>query len=77
MLTITAKVWFEGLLLLEVFEQFDGGGVLSDGVLGRVERPDELLRRAERLVPQRHRRVDDVLAVTADHHEPGGQQRKR
>jgi len=36
-------------------------------------RPRKLLRRAKALVPQGHRCVDDVLSVTAHHHEPEAQ----
>jgi hypothetical protein len=38
-----SKIGPEGLLLLEVFEQLDGGRVLADSVLGRVGGPNKLL----------------------------------
>lgn len=68
-LTFSSILGLEALSLFEVLEDFDGAGVLEGRVLGAVEGPDELLRGAESLVPERHGRVDDVLAVAADHHE--------
>ena len=65
---LRAEAGLERLALLEVLEYLDLGAV-AYRVLGRVVRPDELLRRAVGLVAQRHRRVDDVLAVAAHDHE--------
>lgn len=70
-LTFSTEVWFERLDLFKVFEQFHVGSALPDSVESRVIAPDKLLGRAETLVTQRHRRIDDVLAVTADCHKPG------
>ena len=59
------KFRLEGLALLEVLKELNTGGGLPDGVLRGVGGPDKLLAGAEGLVSQRHRRVDDVLAVPA------------
>ena len=60
----------KGLLFFEVLEDLDGRRIFPDGVLGGIGSPDELLSGAEAFVAKRHGRVDDVLAVAADHHEP-------
>ncbi len=65
-----AEGGLEGAPLLEALEDLYLVAV-PDRVLVLVVRPDELLRRAVRLVAQRHRRVNDVLAVAAHNHKPG------
>lgn len=39
--------------------------------------PDELLRRAKALVPQRHGGVDDVFPVSTHHYKPGNTKGQR
>lgn len=46
-------------------------------LLRGVVRPDKLLSRAKALVPQGHGGVDDVLPVSAHHHEPAQTQRNK
>ena len=70
-LTFGTKVRLEGLLLLEVLEYFEHAAAISDGVHGGVVGPDEFLRRPEAFVPQRHRRVDDVLPISTHNNKPG------
>lgn len=48
----------------------------DENLLRRIMGPDKLLSGAEALVPQSHGRVDDVLSVSANHHEPGNTVRK-
>lgn len=67
--TFAPKIWFERLLLLEVFEELHGVVGLPDGVLGGVQGPHEFEGGAERFVAQSHRRVNDVFTVTAHHDE--------
>lgn len=67
--TIRSEIWLEALLLLEILEDLHRGVALPHRVLTRVRRPHEFRRLSERLVPQRHGRVDDVFTVAADHQE--------
>ena len=57
-------------MFLEVLEDLDGAIRLAHRVHGRLVAPDKLLGGAETLIPERHRSVDDVLPVSAHHHEP-------
>lgn len=63
--TFGAVVRREALPLLEVPEQLNRAAGLPHRVLAVLRGPHELLRRAEGLVAEGHRRVDDVLAVAA------------
>ena len=63
-----AEARLEGFPLLEVLEYLDLTAV-ADGVLRRVVGPDELLGRSVGFVAQRHRCIDDILAVAAHYHE--------
>lgn len=64
------KLRLERLLFFEIFKELDAGRRLPNGILGRVCGPDKLLGGAERLVPQGHGGVDNVLAVAAYNHKP-------